>query len=289
MLWDGVEPVSPEIASHKSQVNAVAADMCEPSTLEQRTSLLRSFQVFCVGTGPPINSDAIPMFLESRELKYSTRLQYGTTLKALLTKDILTVDAHLAGCRKRAARDDVRQAEGIRAEDMKTVMAAAPTAQDATMMKMAWMTASRWAEAKGLRTGNLIPQTDGSVAIDLAAAPKTAKTHPFRAHRYARLTGEVARELTALCKGLRPDQPLARTTTQQMAANLRPMGCPAHPIERGALQQAAAPVSSHRLPERQLVSFAKHADPLAIPSTTVRHLGTRTATLTASQTPPALL
>ncbi|KAK7200673.1 hypothetical protein NESM_000123900 [Novymonas esmeraldas] len=179
MLWDGVEPVSPEIASLRPQVNTVAADMCEPPTWEQRTSPLRSFRIFCVGTGLPINSDATPMFLEPRELKYSTRLQHGTTLKALLTKDILTVDAYLAGCRKRAARDDIRQAEGIRAEDLKTVIATATTTQDATMMKMAWMTASRWAEVKGLQTGNPIPQTDGGVVITFAAVPKTAKMHPF--------------------------------------------------------------------------------------------------------------
>ncbi|KPA73344.1 putative trans-sialidase [Leptomonas pyrrhocoris] len=289
MFWDGLEAVPPHLSALRSQVNEVAADMYEPTTWEQRTSLLRGFQSFCLEAGLPLNLDAVPVFLESKELKYSTKVQYGTTLKSLLTREIAVVDAYLAGCRKREAKEEVRQAAPITPADMRALVEGAPSWADATVMQLAWMTASRWGEVKDLRGENLLPQPDGSVILDWAAIPKTAKINPYRAHRYVKLQGPMAQELRKLKAQVGESGKLTGLTTTQIAQRLRERGYSAHSIKRGALQSAAQLAQEHALPPRSVVALAKHADPLDIPTTTVRYMGPKTTELTNSHVLPGLL
>ncbi|KAK7197740.1 hypothetical protein NESM_000726200 [Novymonas esmeraldas] len=144
LMWGGREAAQLNLAAPRGQVNEVAADTYEPTTWQQRVSLLRNFREFCLYAGVPLNLDAVPIFLELKKLKYPTKVKYGTTLRSILTREVAVVDACLVGCRKREAREEVRQAEPITPEEMQVLVEEAPSAGDATMMQSAWITASRF-------------------------------------------------------------------------------------------------------------------------------------------------
>eukprot|EP00796_Vickermania_ingenoplastis_P000549 gene549-biopygen461 len=77
-LYEPMQPTSPAMAALGASVNEVAHAMWEPSAWEQRMSPTRSFRFFfCEAANLPAGLDAIPLFLEARSLKSSTKLQYG--------------------------------------------------------------------------------------------------------------------------------------------------------------------------------------------------------------------
>eukprot|EP00796_Vickermania_ingenoplastis_P010531 gene10531-biopygen7511 len=151
------------------------------------------------------------------------------------------------------------------------------------------MTASRWAEVYNLHTENLLLQDDGSVILDWAAVPKTAKLNPDSAHRYLRFTGADASLLTRLKATRGPGARLTDMTTAAIARRLKPLGFSAHSIKRGSLQMAAAITESHHLPPKDVSALAKHVDPAQLSNTTVRYLGPKTVHLTTVHRLAALL
>eukprot|EP00796_Vickermania_ingenoplastis_P001806 gene1805-biopygen1491 len=262
-----------------SKVNEVAHAMWEPTTWTQRISLMRSFIAFCDKMGLPMGTDAVPLFLESRPLKSSTKLQYGMTLRSMLTKEISLLDAYLSGCRKMAAREPIRQAVPIPKAVIDEMVDTAPAWQDAVVLRLAWITASRWAEIQALRTENFILEEDGSVILDWAALPKSSKMDPHKASRYVLIKGQDAWDLRRLIADRGPGAPVTNMTTQQATRWLKQRGYSAHSIKRGALQEAVEKASQLGISSHEVSRLGKHVTPNDVVRSTMRYLGPTAAKL----------
>eukprot|EP00796_Vickermania_ingenoplastis_P009972 gene9972-biopygen7075 len=281
-LYDDFTPTHPTLARLRETVNEITLELYSRETWEQRNSMMRQLITFCNKWDLPLNLDSIPLFLESKgNLKSSSKIQYAQTLRHMLTKNISILDAYLTAMRKRSAREPVKQAEPIPPEVVEELIEKFSW-EDGTVLRLAWMTASRWAEVYNLRTDNLLLEKDGSVILDWAAIPKTAKINPFTANRYLRFTGEEASLLTRLKHHRGPGARLTDMTTAAIASRLRPLGFTAHSIKRGALQTAAELTEIHGLNPRDVSALAKHTDPHSIVNTTSRYMNKKVVHLTTT-------
>ncbi|RNF20355.1 SH3 domain protein [Trypanosoma cruzi] len=152
--------------------------------------------------------------------------------------------------------------------------------KERVVLRLAWITASRWSGIAAFTPNNSTMKPDGTLILDWSVAPKTARADPHRALRFVRMRGQDAFDTIKLCRTLQENEKLTNITTAQVERNLAPWGATAHSIKRGALRHAAPIVEKHNLDPHVISLLARHVDPFDLPQNTVRCSGNQTTMLT---------
>ncbi|ORC88346.1 putative trans-sialidase [Trypanosoma theileri] len=269
--------------------NAIAKEMWAPSTWQQRLSLAGQFATFCRAHGKRMNEESAVAFIAAKQVAPSTKLQYARMLRAMMNMDRTPLDMMIMGLQKIAARSEIKQARPLSKQEMDTIIRSRIDWKEQTVFRLAWITASRWSEIAALTKKNFQRTDDGSVILDWAVAPKTAKMDPHRAPRFIKTQGKGAFALIQLLATLRPEEHLTRLTTADVERILAPYGATAHSTKRGALRHAAELVDVRGMDPHVIAQLAKHVDPFDLPQNTARYLGHHTTLLTKVSSVVALM
>ncbi|EKG07667.1 hypothetical protein TCSYLVIO_001201 [Trypanosoma cruzi] len=253
------------------KANEVAREMWAPSTWEQRMSLAGQFTTFCRTHEQPMNEESCAAFLMAiLDVAPSTRLQYARMLRSMLEMDRTPLDMMILGLQKIAARSETKQARPLTKEEMNQVIRSRTDWKERVVLRLAWITASRWSEIASLTpNSNSTLERDGALILDWSAAPKTARADPHRASRFVRIRGQGAFDTIKLCSTLQENEKLTNLTTAQVERTLAPWDATAHSIKRGALRHAAQIVEAYNLDPHVISQLAKHVNPFDLPQNTV--------------------
>ncbi|KAF8296460.1 hypothetical protein TcBrA4_0066820 [Trypanosoma cruzi] len=177
-LWYEEAPTVPLWASYMRKANEVAREMWAPSTWEQRMSLAGQFTTFCRTHERPMNEESCAAFLMAIDVAPSTRLQYARMLRSMLEMNRTPLDMMIMGLQKIAARSETKQARPLTKEEMNQVIRSRTDWKERVILRLAWITASRWSEIAALTANNFTLEPDGTLILDWSVAPKTAKRIP---------------------------------------------------------------------------------------------------------------
>ncbi|ESS57136.1 hypothetical protein TCDM_12439 [Trypanosoma cruzi Dm28c] len=194
-----------------------------------------------------------------------------------------------SGLQKIAARSETKQARPLTKEGMNQVIRSRTDWKQRVVIRLAWITASLWAEIAVLTAKNFTLKPDGALNLDWSVAPKTAKADPHRALRFVRIRWQDAFDTIKLCRTLQENEKLTNITNAKVERALTPWNATAHSIKRGALRHAVAIVETHNLDPHVISQLAKHVDPFDLPQNTVRYLGRYTTMLTQVSSLVALM
>ncbi|KAF8285516.1 hypothetical protein TcBrA4_0036500 [Trypanosoma cruzi] len=137
------------------------------------------------------------------------------------------------------------------------------------VIRLAWITASRWSEIAAFTPNNFTLEADGALILDWSVAPKTAKADPHRASRLVRIRWQDVLDTIKLCSTLQENEKRTNITNAQVERALASWEATAHSIERGALRHAAQIVETYNLNPHVISQLAKHVDPFDLPQNTV--------------------
>ncbi|KAF8278897.1 hypothetical protein TcBrA4_0107690 [Trypanosoma cruzi] len=178
---------------------------------------------------------------------------------------------------------------GDEEEEMTQLIRSRTDWRERVVVRLAWITASRWSEIAALIPNNSTLEADGALILDWSVAPRTARADPHRALRFVRIRWQDAFDTIKLCRTLQENEKLTNLTTAQVERALAPWDATAHSIKRGALRHAAPIVETYNLDPHVISQLAKHVDPFDLPQNTVRYLGRYTTLLTQVSSPVALM
>ncbi|ESS67919.1 trans-sialidase [Trypanosoma cruzi Dm28c] len=271
------------------KANEAAREMCAPSTWERGMSLAAQFATFCRTHEQPTNAESCAVFLMAIDVAPSTRRQHARMLRSMLEMNRTPLDMMIMGLQKIAARSETKQARPLTKEEMNQVIRSRTDWKERVVVRLAWITASRWSEIAALTAKNFSLEADGALILDWSVAPKTAKADPHRALRFVKIRWQDAFDTIKLCRTLRRNEKLTNNTTAQVERALAPWNATAHSIERGALRHAAQIVEAHNLDPHVISQLAKHVNPFDLPQNTVRYLWRYTTMLTQVSSLVALM
>ncbi|KAF8300745.1 trans-sialidase [Trypanosoma cruzi] len=186
----------------------------------------------------------------------------------------------ILGLQKIAARWETKQARPLTEEEMNQVIRSRIDWKERVVLRLAWITASRWSEIAALTPKNFIMEADGTIIFDWFVASKTARADPHRASRFVRARGQDAFDTIKPCRTLQENEKLTNITAAQIERALAPWNVTAHSIKQGALRHAAPIVETYNLDPDVISQLAKHVDPFDLPQHTVRYLRRYTTMLT---------
>ncbi|RNC40484.1 hypothetical protein TcCL_NonESM10027 [Trypanosoma cruzi] len=149
-LWYEETPAVPLWASYMRKANEVTREMWAPSTWERRMSLARKFTTFCRTHEQPTSEESCAAFLVAIEVAPSTRLQYARMLRSMLEMDRTPLDMAALRLQKVAVRSETRQARPVTEEGMHQVIRSRTDWKERVVLRLAWITASRWFEIAAL-------------------------------------------------------------------------------------------------------------------------------------------
>ncbi|KAF8307058.1 putative trans-sialidase [Trypanosoma cruzi] len=237
-----------------------------------------------------MNEESCAVFLMAMlDVAPSTRLQYARMLRSMLEMNRTLLDMMIVGLQKVAARSETKLARSSTTEGMNQVIRSRTDWKERVVVRLAWITASRWSEIVAFTPNNFTLEADGAIILDWSVAPKTAKADPHRASRFMRTRGQDAFNTIKLCRTLQENEKLTNNTTAQVTRALAPWDATAHSIKRGALRHAAQIVEKYNLNPHVISQLARHVDPFDLPQNTVRYLGRYTTMLTQVSSLVALM
>ncbi|ESS61200.1 hypothetical protein TCDM_11223 [Trypanosoma cruzi Dm28c] len=178
---------------------------------------------------------------------------------------------------------------GDEEEEMTQVIRSRTDWKQHVVLRLAWITASRWSEIAALTPNNFTMEADGALILDWSVAPKTARADPHRASRFVRIRWQDAFDTIKLCRTLHENEKLTNITNAKVERALVPWNATTHSIKRGALRHAAQIVETHNLNPHVISQLAKHVDPFDLPQNTVRYLWKYTTLLTQVSSLVALM
>ncbi|KAF8280375.1 hypothetical protein TcBrA4_0096020 [Trypanosoma cruzi] len=117
---------------------------------------------------------------------------------------------------KISARSETRQARPLRKEEINQVICSRTDWKERVVVRLAWITASRWSGIAALTPNNSTPGPDGALILDWSVAPKTAKADPHRASRFVRIRGQDVLDTIKLCRTLQENEKLTNITNAQV-------------------------------------------------------------------------
>ncbi|RNE98912.1 putative trans-sialidase [Trypanosoma cruzi] len=141
--------------------------------------------------------------------------------------------------------------------------------KERVVLRLAWITASRWSEIAALTAKNFTLEADGALILDWSVAPVAARADPHRASRFVRIRGQDAFDIIKLCRTLQGKEKLTKLTIARVERALASWNPTAHSIKRGALRHAAQIVETYNLNPHVISQLAKHVDPFDLPQNTV--------------------
>ncbi|RNC50011.1 hypothetical protein TcCL_NonESM00338 [Trypanosoma cruzi] len=183
------------------KANEVAREMWAPSTWEQRMSLAGQFTTFC----------------RTHDERGELRSLFGGNIRCgAIDPTAVRQDAAVhvgnesnpaghgdSGVTKIAARSETRQTRPVTEEEMNQVIRSRTDWKERVVLRLAWITASRWSEIAALTPNNFTLKPDGALILDWSVAPKTARADPHRASRFVRIRGQDAFNTTKSLRILR--------------------------------------------------------------------------------------
>ncbi|KAF8281406.1 trans-sialidase, putative [Trypanosoma cruzi] len=149
-----------------------------------------------------MNEESCAAFLMAIDVAPSTRLQYARMLRSMLEMNRTPLDMMILGLQKIAARSETKQARPLTKEEMNQVIRSRTDWKERVVLRLAWITASRWSEIAALTAKNFSLEADGTIILDWSVAPKTAKADPHRASRFVKIRGQDAFDIIKLCRTL---------------------------------------------------------------------------------------
>eukprot|EP00796_Vickermania_ingenoplastis_P011466 gene11466-biopygen8325 len=181
-----------------------------PNTWIQRRSILKGYLQFCQREGCPLTPDTISAYIMERRKTATDRsaVQYTKTLLSLMTGAEPRHVSVLRALQRLSAAEPVQQAIGIAPIDMIRLIALAPDWQTRIVLRLAWMTASRWAEVAALTTDCFRPLDRKVFILDWGTLPKTSKEQPNRSFRFTMFSERFSIRLRKLLRCRGPGQPL---------------------------------------------------------------------------------
>ncbi|RNC49511.1 trans-sialidase [Trypanosoma cruzi] len=261
--------------------NEVAREMWAPPKWEQRMSLAGQFTIFCCTHEQSINEESCAALLAAiLDVAPSTRPQHVRMPRSLLEMDRTPPDMMIVGLQKIAARSETKQARPSTRKAVDKCIRSRTDWKQRVILRLAWITASRWSEIAALTAKNSTLEPDGNIILDRSVAPKTARADPQRASRFVRIRGQDAFDIIKLCRTLQENKKLTNITTAQVERALAPWNATTHSIKRGALRCAAPIVETYNLDPQVISQLAKHVNPFELPQNTVRYLWKYTTMLT---------
>ncbi|RNC41504.1 trans-sialidase [Trypanosoma cruzi] len=117
----------------------------------------------------------------------STRLQYARMLRSMFEMNRTPLDMMILGLQKVAARSETKQARPLTEEEMNQVIRSRTDWRERVVLRLAWITASRWSEIVALTPNNFTLEPDGTLILDWSVAPKMARADPHRPSRFVRI------------------------------------------------------------------------------------------------------
>ncbi|RNE98109.1 hypothetical protein TcG_12361 [Trypanosoma cruzi] len=153
-LWCDETPAALPWASYMRKANEAAREMWVPSTWEQRMSLAGQFTTFCRTHEQPMNEESCAVFLMAIDVAPSTRLRHARMLRSMLEMNRTPLDMMILGLQKIAARP-------LTKEEMNQVIRSRTDWKERVVLRLAWITASRWSEIAAL-TPTAIPHWSGT-------------------------------------------------------------------------------------------------------------------------------
>ncbi|RNC37804.1 trans-sialidase [Trypanosoma cruzi] len=167
-LWYDETPAVPLWASYMRKANEVAREMCAPSTWERGMSLAGQFTTFCRTNEQPMDEESCAVFLMAIEVAPSTQQQYARMLRSMLEMDRTPLDMAALRLQKVAVRSETRQtrqARPLTEEEMNQVIRSRTGWKERVVLRLAWITASRWFEIAVLTPNNFTLEPDGSIIV----------------------------------------------------------------------------------------------------------------------------
>ncbi|EKF30205.1 hypothetical protein MOQ_005990 [Trypanosoma cruzi marinkellei] len=204
-------PTSPLWASYVRRANEVARGMWAPSTWEQRMSLAGNSKPFCRTHEQPMNEKSCVVLLVAIDVAQPTRLQYARMLRSMLQMDRTPLEMLLLVLQNIAAQSETKQVRPSRKKGMNQFIRNRTDWKQRVVVRLAWITASRWSEIVAVTPKNFTLEPDGNIILDWSVAPKTAKADPHRASRFVRVQGVGRFRHHTVVQG---------TSTQRMPTNL---------------------------------------------------------------------
>ncbi|RNC33955.1 SH3 domain protein [Trypanosoma cruzi] len=215
--------------------------------------------------------------------------QHARMLRSMLRMDRTPLDMVILGLQKLPVRSEKKLARPLTKKEMHQVIRSRTDWKDRFVLRLAWITASRWSEVAALTPNNFTPEPDGTLIFDWSVAPRTAKADPHRASRFFTIRGQDAFDTLKLCRTLQENKKLTNLTNAQVERALVPWDATAHSIKRGALRHGAQIVETHNLDPHVISQLAKHFDPLDPPQNAARYLRKHTAMPTQALSLAALM
>ncbi|ESS60399.1 hypothetical protein TCDM_12074 [Trypanosoma cruzi Dm28c] len=123
-------------------------------------------------------------------------------LRSMLEMNRTPLDMMILGLQKIAARSEKKLARPLTKEGMDQVIRSRTDRKERVVLRLAWITASRWSEIVAFTPNNSALEADGALILDWSVAPKTARADPHRASRFVRIRGQDAFDTIKLCRTL---------------------------------------------------------------------------------------
>eukprot|EP00796_Vickermania_ingenoplastis_P009517 gene9517-biopygen6729 len=118
------------------------------------------------------------------------RFQYAKMLTSVLMGDEPLFQTYIKGLHRIQARQPIRHAVAMSVEDMRSLIRLFPSWEEKTVLRLAWMTASRWSDIQYLTTDHFV-ELHPLLVLDWWTAPKSSKLVPDRPYRYHRFPGSL--------------------------------------------------------------------------------------------------
>eukprot|EP00796_Vickermania_ingenoplastis_P007705 gene7705-biopygen4814 len=300
----GLRQYVQEIPLHEEEnldnnVMKVIEERYSKSTWIQRRAIVRGFLYYCLREKGRVSPIYIPSYLESKVIKPSSKIQYAKMLTSVLMGDEPLFQTYIKGLHRIQARQPIRHAVAMSVEDMRSLIRLFPSWEEKTVLRLAWMTASRWSDIQYLTTDHFV-ELHPLLVLDWWTAPKSSKLVPDRPYRYHRFPGKFAADLRKLIAQLGPGSRLTNISMARLTRAMRMLGTrrdhlqqkryyTAHSMKRGAVQLAARLANEADMDPHTVVRLAKHKDLGDIPATTIRYLGPFSVFLSTTDKLTALL
>ncbi|KAF8304594.1 hypothetical protein TcBrA4_0048120 [Trypanosoma cruzi] len=279
-LWYGELPTSPLWASYTRKANEVAREMWAPSTWERGMSLAGQFTNFLPHARTADERGELCGLFDGNRCGAIDPTAVRQDAAVYVGNGSNPAGYGDSGLQKIAARSETKQARPLTKEGMNQVIRSRTDWKERVVLRLAWITASLWAEIAVLTANNFTLKPDGALILDCSVAPKTAKADPHRALRFVRIRWQDAFDIIKLCRTLQENEKRTNITNAQVERALAPWDDTAHSIKRGALRHAAQIVETYNLNPHVISQLAKHVDPFDLPQNTVRYLWRYTTLLT---------
>ncbi|EKG07961.1 hypothetical protein TCSYLVIO_000904, partial [Trypanosoma cruzi] len=224
-MWHNEAPTSPLWASYMRRANEVAREMCAPSTWEQRMPLAGQFTTFCCTHERPMNEESCAVFLMGRcgaidptAVRKVAAVHVGNGSNPAGHADSGVTKS--CGAIGDEGRDE--SSAPLDKEEMNQYIRSRTDWKERVVLRLAWITASRWSEIAALTANNFKLEPDGTLILDWSVAPKTARADPHRASRFVKIRGQDAFDIIKLCRTLQENEKLTNLTSAQVERALAP-------------------------------------------------------------------